>query len=175
VCQHFFIRVTLCAPLGPRSTTERPRMQAPFPCFTTWGPLSRPVWLYSEKCGFRGGVRWQTSQGMARRQHPRKEARRRPCTRVSLRCWGCNRGSSTGWSRGMGAIEVFVEVRSRGVDFRIRRQPPGKPRLHPRTARPHRPSQAGAARSGGGSAAVDPQGHKSCQLRRTEPGGAGTS
>jgi hypothetical protein len=30
-------------------------------------------------------------------------------------------------------------------------------------------------RSAGSGSAVDPSGHKSCQLRRTEPGGAGTS
>jgi hypothetical protein len=79
--------------------TRRPKATL---CYAHDTRLSRGRRLYAEKCGFRGGVRRQKSQGMARRQHPRKEARSRPCTRVSLRCWGCNRGSSTGWSRGRG-------------------------------------------------------------------------
>jgi hypothetical protein len=46
-----------------------------------------------------------------------------------------------------------AELPSRGVEFRIRRRPPGEPRLHPRTAPPRRPSRAGAAHSAGGTGA----------------------
>jgi type I restriction enzyme R subunit len=50
----------------------------------------------------------------------------------------------------------LTELPSRGVDFRIRRRPPGEPRLRPHTAPPRRPSRAGAGRSGGGSAVPPP-------------------